>query len=170
MTTDSLKKDVPEVTVKLADYLDSADAKDLITVLDNYASSIMGGASPLAPRVKENLCGELARLPHAFSLLLHVDDQIAGIANCFEGFSTFACRKLTNIHDIAILPQFRGMQLSQRLLAAIESEARSRGCVKLTLEVLEGNQVARNAYAKFGFAAYELDDTTGAALFLQKYL
>jgi hypothetical protein len=40
----------------------------------------------------------------------------------------------------------------------------------VTLEVLEGNQIAKNAYIKFGFAGYELDPKMGKALFWEKPL
>jgi len=40
----------------------------------------------------------------------------------------------------------------------------------VTLEVLSGNTAAKNAYEKFGFEAYTLDDKTGGALFMHKKL
>jgi len=104
------------------------------------------------------------------SLLCYVDGKPAGLVNCFEGFSTFSCKKLLNIHDIAVLEEFRGLGLSQLLLAEVEAVARHRGCGKLTLEVLEGNEPAKAAYKKFGFDAYQLDPALGQALFWQKPL
>ena len=92
------------------------------------------------------------------------------ICNVIEGFSTFSCKKLLNIHDIAVLAKFRGHGLSQHLLRAVEAEAVARGCAKLTLEVLEGNVAARAAYEKFGFGAYQLDPAMGQAMFWQKSL
>ncbi|MCB1696223.1 MAG: GNAT family N-acetyltransferase [Halioglobus sp.] len=112
----------------------------------------------------------LAALPHAVTLLCYVDGRPAGLANCFEGFSTFSCRKLLNIHDITVLAEFRGLGLSQHLLREIEVVARERGCGKLTLEVLAGNEPAKCAYRKFGFDAYQLDPALGEALFWQKSL
>jgi ribosomal protein S18 acetylase RimI-like enzyme len=54
------------------------------------------------------------------------------------------------------------------LLAEVETIARERGCGKLTLEVLEGNEPAKRAYRNFGFDAYQLDPALGQALFWQK--
>jgi len=51
-----------------------------------------------------------------------------------------------------------------------EEIARELGCCKLTLEVLEGNTVAQNAYRSLGYASYELDAAMGKAMFWQKYL
>lgn len=124
----------------------------------------------MAPHVRKNLVATLALLPHAFSLLCYVEGQPAGLANCLEGFSTFKCRKLVNIHDIAVLPDFRGRGLGQGLLARVEAEARKRDCCKITLEVLEGNEPARASYRKFGFVSYELDPALGRAMFWEKPL
>ena len=49
-------------------------------------------------------------------------------------------------------------------------EARARGAVKLTLEVLSGNRAAQALYASRGFAGYTLDPAAGHALFWQKAL
>ena len=56
------------------------------------------------------------------------------------------------------------------MLEKVEQIAIERGCCKLTLEVLEGNQAAQNSYQKFGFSAYELDPEMGRALFWDKKL
>jgi ribosomal protein S18 acetylase RimI-like enzyme len=58
--------------------------------------------------------------------------------------------------------------LSQLMLSKVEEIAKAKGCCKITLEVLEGNEIAKNAYRKFGFSSYELDPAMGRALFWQK--
>jgi ribosomal protein S18 acetylase RimI-like enzyme len=88
----------------------------------------------------------------------------------FEGFSSFAAKPLLNLHDVAVLPDYRGLGIAQALLSCAESYARSIGCCKLTLEVLQGNAVAQKAYLRFGFAAYTLLEEQGAAMFWQKKL
>ena len=158
------------IKFKLVDYDDPQDSACLVEALSAYASDPMGGGKGLSEYAKTNLASELSKLPHAFSILMWYDGKLAGLANCFEGFSTFACRKLVNIHDFVVLSNFRGKQLSQQLMGAVETETRKRNCCKLTLEVLEGNQVARMAYLKYGFENYELDPTTGKALFMEKGL
>ena len=91
-------------------------------------------------------------------------------SNCFEGFSTFAAKPLVNIHDLAVSQNFRGMGISQLLLNKVEEVAREKGCCKVTLEVLSGNQTAINSYQKFGFRQYELDPEKGQAQFWEKKL
>lgn len=83
------------------------------------------------------------------------------LAITFEGFSTFKCKPLINFHDVVVIPQYRGRGLSQVLIKAIEDFAVSISCCKLTLEVLEGNRVAKNAYIKAGFEGYQLDPELG---------
>lgn len=158
------------IDVQRADYLNVQHATDIGYLLNCYALDPMGGGEALSPRVQQQLAMELSRLPHAFSLLCYVDDRPAGLVNCFEAFSTFNCKPLVNIHDIAVLAEFRGLGISQLLLAEVEKIAREKGCCKITLEVLEGNTTAQAAYRKFGFGAYELDPALGKAMFWQKPL
>ncbi|MDD7986440.1 GNAT family N-acetyltransferase [Lentisphaera marina] len=101
---------------------------------------------------------------------MYVDDQAAGLVNCFESLSTFTAKPLINIHDLMVHSDFRGLGLSQKLLERVEERAKEMGSCKITLEVLSGNKVAYRAYEKFGFSAYELDPSVGQALFLEKKL
>ncbi len=159
-----------KITLHRADYSDARHAADLGFLLNAYAEDPMGGGEPLPDAVRRNLAGALADLPHAFSFLCYIDEAPAGLVNCFMGFSTFKCRPLVNIHDIAVLPAYRGQGLGRLLLEEVEREARARGCCKLTLEVLEGNHPALRSYERFGFGAYQLDPAMGRALFWQKDL
>ncbi|MFP8967543.1 GNAT family N-acetyltransferase [Pokkaliibacter sp. CJK22405] len=153
-----------------ADYHNPQHQRDIPELLNAYALDPMGGSEPLSAEVREVLVSKLAQLPHAFSVLAYVDGKPAGLTNCFEGFSTFAAKPIVNIHDIAVHPEFRGLGLSQKMLDKVEEIARRKGCCKLTLEVLSNNDIAQNAYRKFGFAGYELGEISGHALFWQKKL
>ena len=154
----------------VADYSNEKQGSDLVYLLDVYAKDPMGGGKPLSRFVKENLVAELAKRSDALSLLAYVDGEPVGLINCFEGFSSFSCKPLMNIHDVMVLAEFRGQGISQLMLQQVEIIARKKGCCKLTLEVLEGNTAAKNLYIKYGFAAYELDPEMGKALFWQKGL
>ncbi len=159
-----------QITVSTVDYQDPQQAQAMLSLLNDYAQDPMGGASPLNEYVLHNLATTLSQLPHAFSVICYIEGHPAGLANCFEGFSTFKCKPLINIHDLTVSRQYRGKGVSQQLLQKIEAIARQKGCCKVTLEVLEGNNVAKNAYAKFGFTGYELDPKMGAAMFWEKPL
>jgi ribosomal protein S18 acetylase RimI-like enzyme len=158
------------IEVVKADYANQKHKEDIPLLLDAYASDPMGGGAPLEQKVKENLVNELSKLPHAFSVIAYVDNSPAGLANCFEAFSTFSCKPLVNIHDVVVLNRYRGYGLSQKLLEKVEDIALEKNCCKITLEVLSNNAVAKAAYAKYGFSGYELDPKTGNALFWQKKL
>ena len=147
------------------------DQGDAITfLLNTYASDPMGVGNSLDNYVLENLVTELARLPHAFSIICYVNDQAAGLVNCFELFSTFSCKPLINIHDVIVLKEYRGKGLSHKMLKKVEEIAVEKGCCKLTLEVLSNNEIAKSSYKKFGFSSYELDPQAGHALFWEKQL
>ncbi|MBV1911652.1 MAG: GNAT family N-acetyltransferase [Kangiellaceae bacterium] len=158
------------IVIIIADYLNPQHATDISYLLNCYAEDPMGGGKPLAEEVKANLAAKLAQQGNAFSLLCYVDNEPVGLINCFIGFSTFKCKPLIYIHDVVVIGAHRGLGLSQKMLAKVESIAREKDCCKITLEVLEGNEVARNAYSKFGFAGYELDPKMGKAMFWEKSL
>ncbi|TPH14571.1 GNAT family N-acetyltransferase [Litorilituus lipolyticus] len=158
------------ITLIHADYDNEQHASDLVMLLNAYALDPMGGGEPLSEHVKQNLVASLAKRSDVFTVLCYVDDKPAGIINCVEGFSTFKCKPLINIHDCGVLSEYRGMGISGLLFDEVEKIAKQKGCCKLTLEVLEGNIVAQNAYKKLGFAGYELDEKMGKAMFWEKKL
>ncbi len=159
-----------QINIILVDYKNPQQGNDLVLLLDSYARDPMGGGESLSEFAKNNLLDELSKRDFSLSLIAYVDGKPAGLLNAFEGFSTFACKPLFNVHDIIVLEQFRGLQLSQLLLQELETIARAKGCCKITLEVLEGNSIAQRAYQKAGFAGYELDPQMGKAMFWQKKL
>jgi ribosomal protein S18 acetylase RimI-like enzyme len=154
--------------IVVADYQNEQHALDLVQMLDCYATDPMGGGEPLSTSSKANLVQELSKRNFVFSLLAYVDGKPAGLANCIESFSTFSCKPVINIHDLAVSPEHRGLGISQLLLTKIEAIAKQKGASKITLEVLSGNDVAINAYKKFGFSGYELDPKMGKAEFWEK--
>jgi ribosomal protein S18 acetylase RimI-like enzyme len=165
------------ITVRRVDYADAADAAALVQLLDGYARDAAGGGHPLAAQVLQGLPAALQQRPQAFSVIAWAREADAenafrpvGLVNCFEGFSTFACRPLVNIHDLVVAPAWRGQRIAQRMLALVETIAHERGACKLTLEVLAGNASAMALYAREGFAPYALDAAMGHAQFLQKNL
>lgn len=161
---------VSSVYVCRADYANPAHGAALVHVLDAYAQDPMGGAHPLSDFAKANLVASLAARPQAYSVLAFDGEMPIGLVNCIEGFSTFACRPLVNVHDVAVVASHRGQRVAEKMLAVAESIAIARGACKLTLEVLQGNAGADRLYRRLGFANYELDPTMGQAHFMQKWL
>lgn len=153
-----------------ARYDDPAHAAALVELLDTYARDPAGGGEPLNDFARENLVDALAARPFVFSVLAFDGETPVGLVNAIEGFSTFACRPLVNVHDVVVMPSHRGRGIAAAMLAEVEAVARERGACKLTLEVLEGNAAARALYRRLGFAAYQLDPAMGQARFMQKWL
>lgn len=158
------------VSTLRADYADPTHAAALVALLDAYASDPAGGGEGLSDFAKQHLVHELATRPQAYSVLAFDGAQPVGLVNCIEGFSTFACKPLVNVHDVAVLASHRGRGIAEQMLALAESIARERGAVKMTLEVLSGNHGAVRLYERIGFAGYQLDPAMGTAQFFQKWL
>jgi ribosomal protein S18 acetylase RimI-like enzyme len=158
------------IEVNKADLSILADASALVQLLNEYALDPMGGGQELSQYVKDNLVDELEKRDRTHVVLAKVDGVAAGLLICIEGFSTFACQPLLNIHDIVVSKTYRGQGLSKKMLAKAEEIAVQLGCCKITLEVLEGNKIAQAAYRSAGFTDYQLNPEHGRALFWQKKL
>lgn len=158
------------IMVRRADYADPVDAAALVALLDAYASDPAGGGERLGEFAKANLVRELAARPQAFSVLAFEGGQPVGLVNCIEGFSTFKCKPLVNVHDVAVLASHRGRGIAEQMLREAERMALERGAVKMTLEVLSGNTPAVKLYTRIGYAGYQLDPAMGSAHFMQKWL
>jgi ribosomal protein S18 acetylase RimI-like enzyme len=140
----------------------------VVQLMDMYALDPMGGGQALSDYVKKNLPSELRKRASAHVILAFWGTEPAGLLICLEGFSTFACKPLLNIHDLVIAPSHRRKGLAKLLLRKAEEIALSLDCCKLTLEVLEGNHAAQSVYKSFGFSGYELNPQMGKALFWEK--
>ncbi|MEN8695327.1 MAG: GNAT family N-acetyltransferase [Akkermansiaceae bacterium] len=151
-----------------ADLTHPAHGEAILFIMDEYANGLIGGEGALPQETRANLISTLNERSDCHVILGMDDGTPVGVAICFEGFSTFACQPLLNIHDFAISPPYRGQGLATVMLVNVEAMARDLGCGKLTLEVRERNDVAKHVYEKYGFAGYDLDPTMGKALFLGK--
>ena len=151
-------------------YADAAHMNALIGLLDAYARDPMGGGHPLSDFARQNLPKALAARTNMFSVLAFDGTQPVGLINCVEGFSTFACQPLVNVHDVVVALTHRGQGIAEKMLVLVEGIARRRGACKLTLEVLAGNHAAQKLYRRVGFDNYQLDPEMGQAQFMQKWL
>ncbi len=144
--------------------------RDVMAMTAAYALDEMGNGGPLADETLARLVPGLRAHPTTLIFLAYVNDEAAGIATCFGGFSTFAGRPLVNIHDLAVVPEHRGKGIGPALLEAVERKARERGCAKVTLEVQENNVRARGVYEAAGFAQVVYSESAGGSLFYAKAL
>jgi GNAT superfamily N-acetyltransferase len=153
-----------EIRVRRVDFTDTQDATAYLEQLDAYARDPMGAGQALPTAVRERLVSDLGQHPGSYALLAEIGDTGVGFATCFLGYSTFQARPLLNIHDIAVLPDWRGRGIARALLDAITGLATSLGCCRLTLEVRSDNPRARRLYCDTGFTAASCD------LFMEKPL
>jgi ribosomal protein S18 acetylase RimI-like enzyme len=145
-------------------------AAAVLLLMEEYARDPMGGGKGLSEFARTNLVEAMRKRSDVRVVLAWDGGKPVGLANCIEGFSSFACKPLLNIHDLVVTRSHRGRGIALLMLEKVEEIAARTGCCKLTLEVLEGNQTAQAAYRKFGFQGYELDPRAGRALFWEKKL
>jgi GNAT superfamily N-acetyltransferase len=150
------------------DFNNAAHGDMVLALLNEYALDPMGGQAPLSEHVRTHLIAALAARPNAGALMALHHDEPAGLAIYFEGFSTFACQPLLNLHDFMVREKFQGLGIAKQLLGALEKVAQDRHCCKITLEVLQGNVPAQTLYRKMGYEGYSLSDEMGQAMFWQK--
>jgi len=158
------------ITIVTADLSKPTHAQAWLAMLDAYASDPAGGGEGLSAFAKAHLIEAIQARPTVYSVLAFDGDKPVGIVNAIEGFSTFACKPLVNIHDVAVIADYRGRGIAGLMLVHAETIAQSRGACKLTLEVLSGNASAISAYQRLGFEAYQLDPKLGDARFMQRWL
>lgn len=158
------------IQIVLADLALPAHQDAVRALTAAYARDPMGNGEPLSDEVLGRLVAGLQSTPNTFILLAWADEQAIGIATCFRGFSTFLAKPLINIHDLAVLPEFRGQGVARRLLDAVINEARASGCGRVTLEVRQDNSRARYLYERSGFRHAVYGGAASGSLFYIKAL
>ena len=140
-----------EVKVVEGDLSNAKHQKALLILLDMYMRDPMGGSRPMPSNIEKELISELRETSNYVFFLIKKGEHYIGLANCFIGFSTFYARKLLNIHDFAIDPEYRGLGYSKLLMDEIIKYSRENKFCKVTLEVRKDNPVAKKLYKSKGF-------------------
>lgn len=84
---------------------------------------------------------------HACCLVASGDGQLLGYAVTLYRAGTRRAR----LYTLAVAAAARGRGIARALIAALEADARRRGCRDLALEVRTDNDPARRLYAQLGF-------------------
>ncbi|SFL97443.1 ribosomal protein S18-alanine N-acetyltransferase [Pelosinus propionicus] len=58
-----------------------------------------------------------------------------------------------HVTNVAVLPEYRGKRLGEKLMSSLLEHAKKRGAIRMTLEVRASNTVAQGLYNKFGFTS-----------------
>jgi ribosomal protein S18 acetylase RimI-like enzyme len=159
-----------EVTVIEADLNDPRHQTAILQLINAYARDPVGGGRDLPAAVRDRLIPGLRQHPTSLVFLAFDGVTPVGIAVCFLGFSTFAAQPLINIHDLAVMPDYRGRGIGRQLLERVGAKGRDLGCCRLTLEVREDNHRAQRLYQGFGFGDAPSEVGTVRHWFLQKRL
>jgi len=153
-----------------ADLDDARHQAAIRELIRGYARDPMGNGCDLPDEIVERLVPGLREHPATEVFLAFDGAEPVGIAVCFVGFSTFAGRRLINVHDLAVAPERRRLGVGRLLLERVEQRARELDCCRITLEVRAGNTPARALYRSFGFADLEFGSGPDQVLFQSKRL
>jgi ribosomal protein S18 acetylase RimI-like enzyme len=134
-----------------ADLNNPKHCNQVVSLTNAYAIDEMGGGKPLPLTVQEEMIQGLKEMPTTLIFLAYKNNNTVGIATCFWGYSTFYAKKLIYIHDIAVIPEARGLGVGKRLLEAVTKKGIENDCCKISLEVLEHNP-AQKLYKREGFS------------------
>jgi len=167
--TEEPSAETAPIEIVRAELDDPSHARAILELLEEFAREPVSGGSALHPSVTERLLPGLRRHPTTLILLAREGETYIGMAICFIGFSTFYARPLINIHDLTVLDEHRGKGVGRRLMRAVEAEARTMDCCKVTLEVREDNEGARRLYNSEGFRGESAADGTNY-FYMQKTL
>jgi len=138
----------------------------VLELLNAYAADPMGNGKPLTQDVLKKLIPGLKNHPTTIIFIAFHNNKAVGIVTCFKGFSTFQARPMINISDFYLQPDYRGLEIGQNLLAAVEKKAIELNCCKITLEVQENNLHAMGIYKTAGFHQdVHVKEAGGAVLF-----
>ena len=82
----------------------------------------------------------------------------------------FKYKPLNNIHAVLVSAEFKGLNLIQKALLYIKTMATQKVCYNVTLAVLKGYQITKNAYVRCSFASDVLDIKVSKVLFWERAL
>ena len=109
------------VTNSRADLTNPAHAEALTSLMQEYSLDPMGGGRRLSDFTKANLVTALIDRNDVDVILAYIENEAVGLVTCMEGFSTFSCKPLLNIHDAFVNAAYRGQGIITMLLNEAEN-------------------------------------------------
>ena len=141
-----------KIEVITGDIWNKEHQRAMLSQLDLYMQDPMGGQGKLSEELAYEVLSGLQAQTNFVFFLAKCNEEYAGFANCFVNFSTFKAKKLINIHDFAVAPQFRQKGIGKHLMDEILDYSRKNHFCKVTLEVRHDNPNAQNLYKTVGFS------------------
>ncbi len=147
--------DIDAVNIIEGNLADLKHKEALVELINAYLSDNMGENRLLSCDIQDRLISGLTKHPAALLFFAEYKNKLIGLATCFIGFSTFHAKKLINIHDLIVLPEYRRHKVAEKIILFVEKKAQDMDCFKLTLEVRMDNIKAKGLYKKLGFSSGE---------------
>ena len=107
------------------------------------------------PASAEQLVARLARLAGSSEdrcVVAELEGELVGLASIHTSLSVVHDRPAAKLSAIVVGERHRGRGIGQALVAALEAEARARGCHVLFLTTAEHRAGAHAFYRRLGFA------------------
>lgn len=142
---------ITDIEIDDCDFSNPEHLNGICELLNAYIGDQMGGGKPLNKLQQLRLVDGLNNHPTVIVLLALAGERPVGMLVAFENFSTFTVRPMVNIHDLIVLPEFRGLGVGRKLMKAIEVRAREKGCSRISLEVRHDNVKAQTLYVSLDF-------------------
>ena len=139
------------VEILECDFNNTEHRNAIVFLMNHYMEDEMGGVPPLNDTKAEKMVAGLRDHPSKLVLLVRVNNEFAGLTNCFINFGTFQVKPFINIHDIIVLDKYRGKGIGKKLMEAVIEYARKNDFGKITLEVRADNIRAQKLYKSCGF-------------------
>lgn len=134
-----------------ADKFSPADKQDFLALLGEYIADPMGGGPPLSEGQKNQLWQDLQQMEQARIFFALEGGLRRGYLLAFEAYTSFLVGKNYNIHDFFISREFRGRGFGGQMMDQFIRWAREKGAKKITLEVRDDNNPARELYLSRDF-------------------
>ena len=125
----------------------------LLHLLNAYMEDDMGIGEPMPEHLGPKILNGLKKHSGYRGFFVADSGKIVALANCNMNFGTFSAKPLLNIHDLIVLPEYRGKGIGRFMLQKLDEYALSNECSKITLEVRDDNMKAQSLYKKAGFSA-----------------
>ncbi|KZC46946.1 acetyltransferase, gnat family [Vibrio alginolyticus] len=138
-----------EITIRRIETESIEDKSTFETMFKGYLSGF-------SVELDLSVIAQLFALPFFHGFISFVDNKPAGLAVCFESFSTYRAQRVMNIHDFMVSDSFRGKGVGKAQLNGIEQYCRDNGYLKITLEVGDDNVAAKKLYSSLDYEDYRV--------------
>ena len=96
------------------------------------------------------------RMERKESVIFVADDEgeLAGFVQLYPLFSSVRLRKIWQMNDLYVLPEYRGKHISKQLIEAGKQLAHETNAAGILLETEKSNEIGNHVYPAAGFVSY----------------